>query len=125
MPPEALERRIAARVERMLSDGLRGEAAALERRFGSLSCTARQAIGYAEMLAVERGDMTLAEARERMIVRTRQLAKKQRTWFRRQARVCWIDIDGEEKIAEIAARGREVWGKYGPTRIVCDGRRER
>jgi tRNA dimethylallyltransferase len=43
--------------------------------------TAAQAIGYKEMLGYVRGEMSLADARERLIIATRQYAKRQVTWF--------------------------------------------
>ena len=43
--------------------------------------TAAQAIGYKEMLGYACGEMSLADARERLIIATRQYAKRQVTWF--------------------------------------------
>ncbi|HSR87782.1 MAG TPA: tRNA (adenosine(37)-N6)-dimethylallyltransferase MiaA, partial [Pontiella sp.] len=75
-----LHQRIEERVDRMYAAGLLDEARALIDR--DLSPTALQAIGYAEAFAVLRNEMTLTQARERTIIRTRQLAKRQMTWFR-------------------------------------------
>ena len=50
-----------------------------------------QAIGYAEAFAVLNNEMTMEEAKEKTVIRTRQLAKRQMTWFRNQLNVEWID----------------------------------
>jgi tRNA dimethylallyltransferase len=114
-PRPALHARIEARVRAMYARGLIEEtvrllAAGLER-----SPTASQAIGYAEAAAHIRGTCTLEAAIARTIVRTRQLAKRQMTWFRNQANVCWISLEEEPPIPMIAARVAEAWSRHGPT----------
>ena len=52
--------------------------------------TAREAIGYKEILAHLDGTWSLAYARRRIADRTRQLARRQRVWFRRDRRIAWI-----------------------------------
>jgi tRNA A37 N6-isopentenylltransferase MiaA len=52
------------------------------------------------------------------MIRTRQLAKKQRTWFRHQMNVRWIEIAGREDVAETAARIIKQWEDDGPIRIA-------
>lgn len=111
-----LHARIARRVDAMYAGGLLDEAQALVHR--DLSETARHAIGYAEAFAVLRGEMTPVQARERTIARTRQLAKRQMTWFRNQARVEWVDIgdgrDGDRVARDVLA----VWERNGPARAA-------
>ncbi|MBT8045663.1 MAG: tRNA (adenosine(37)-N6)-dimethylallyltransferase MiaA [Pontiella sp.] len=112
---EELHKRIAQRVEKMYAVGLLEEARELSQL--ELSPTALQAIGYAEAFAVLNGEFTVEEAKERTIVRTRQLAKRQMTWFRNQLNVEWIntaDYPTKEKLAE-AVSG--FWKKLGPTKI--------
>ena len=85
-----------------------------------LSPTALQAIGYAEAFAVLRNEMTLDEAKEKTIIRTRQLAKRQMTWFRNQLHVQWIDtakFPSREKLAEAV---KCEWQKLGATPIVSN-----
>ena len=79
---ETLYRRIDARVDKMLADGLLEEA----RHVFSLSAgeTARQAIGYKELLPYFAGTCTLSQAVEEMKRATRRYAKRQLTWFRRE-----------------------------------------
>ena len=60
------------------------------------SSTAGQAIGYAEIMAHLDGTMTRAEAVDRTIIRTRQFAKRQETWFRRDSRIHLLRADDPE-----------------------------
>ncbi|MBU1693098.1 MAG: tRNA (adenosine(37)-N6)-dimethylallyltransferase MiaA [Verrucomicrobia bacterium] len=110
--------RIAGRVERMFESGLLEEARQLRDRYSSLSNTARHAIGYAEALAVLDGRLTLEQARDQAIRRTRQLARRQMTWFRHQARVDWMDHDFTEPVTVLAERVWTAWRKHGPTPVV-------
>lgn len=93
--PEEADRRIAARFADMIERGLVGEVRALAARPAGLSRTARQALGYREVLAhIERGvplDECLAEA----VVRTRQFARRQASWLRRDPRIRWAEDPGE------------------------------
>lgn len=89
VPRKLLADRIAARVQRMFTDGLVDEVRAAEASVG-LGPTARQAAGYSEVLAMFAGEMTRVEAIEQTIRRTRQLAKRQRTWFRSFQDAAWI-----------------------------------
>jgi tRNA dimethylallyltransferase len=102
---EDVNRRINARVTRMLEQGLRDEVARLLAEPAGLSPQAAQALGYAEMIRHLRGQCTLEEAVEHVKVNTRQFAKRQRTWFRRFRRVNWIDVGpqtGAEQVADAA-----------------------
>jgi tRNA dimethylallyltransferase len=89
--PEALRARVAERVAAMVDAGLVEEVRALWRR-GSLSRTARQALGYKELLdAFERGTPTEA-ALDAVVSRTRAYARRQLAWFRRDPRVRWSTL---------------------------------
>ncbi|MBN2702787.1 MAG: tRNA (adenosine(37)-N6)-dimethylallyltransferase MiaA [Pontiellaceae bacterium] len=112
---EVLVRRIEARVEKMYAEGLLDEARALMPF--NLSATALQAIGYAEAFAVLRGEVTEAEAKEKTIIRTRQLAKRQMTWFRNQLNVEWIDTSDYESMEQLAEAVLNAWGNHGSTPI--------
>ena len=112
---EVLLQRIEARVDEMYAAGLLAEAEGLLKL--ELSQTAMQAIGYAEAFAVLKNEMTLDEAREKTIIRTRQLAKRQMTWFRNQLDVDWInteDFPTPEKLAEAVSH---AWKTTGPTEL--------
>lgn len=117
LPRAELRRRIEARVARMFAGGLIAEAVALRARHGSLSPTAAQAIGYAEALACHDGLIDLPEAMARAAARTRQLAKRQETWFRHQLAVHWVDIEDETPVAEVAGRVLQAWRIHGPAAI--------
>jgi tRNA dimethylallyltransferase len=106
---EVLLKRIAVRVDEMYANGLIDEARGLVDL--ELSVTAQKAIGYAEAFAVLRGEMKEAEAKERTIIRTRQLAKRQMTWFRTQLNVEWVITADFPTLGKIAAEVSNVWGK--------------
>lgn len=118
MPREALHRRIAARVEGMFRKGLLAEVEALRKKYPIWSQTAAEAIGYAEALAVLEGRLSPGEAKERIAIRTNQLAKKQETWFRHQADPIWIDIGESDPPETVAEKVRIVWEKYGPNTVT-------
>ena len=123
---EGLERRIRERVAAMYRGGLLDEVRELIaiREFTAWP-TAAQAVGYAEAVACLEGRLTEAEARERTVIRTRQLAKRQMTWFRHQCQVNWIDVTGDAGVPETAERVRQAWAATGPTplALIATGRR--
>ena len=87
LPRPVLARRIAARYRAQLADGFLDE---VERIRHAMSRTARQALGYRELLAHLDGACTLDEAIEVATGRTRQFARRQRSWFRRDPRITWM-----------------------------------
>lgn len=80
--------RIEKRVDQMLDAGLAGEARSLAKR--GLSATARQAVGYKQILEASAED-TPAETRARIIRATKRLARRQESWFRSDPRIGWVD----------------------------------
>lgn len=103
--------RINERVRRMMDAGLLDEVRALLAEPRPLSRSARQALGYAELIAYFDGTGTLDEAVERIKINTRQFAKAQRTWFRRFRSVQWLEINADSSVREIAD---EVLGRLEP-----------
>jgi len=101
-----LDARVRARVARMLETGWIDEVRDLmERGFGAW-LTASQAIGYAELAAHLDGRLALDEAMERTVKRTKELARRQMAWFRRDPRVRWFDAGEDGAVAvvdEVAA----------------------
>jgi tRNA dimethylallyltransferase len=88
---DALRDRIGARVLAMVDEGLLDEVRGLvDRGFGGW-LTSTQAIGYAEFAAHLGGRLSLDEAVERTVSRTRQLARRQIAWFRRDPRIRWFE----------------------------------
>jgi tRNA dimethylallyltransferase len=88
----ALAERIERRVHRMVADGLLDEVERLTTRW-RLSRTAAQALGYKELVQHLDGHVSLDQAIDQVIVRTRQFAVRQDRWFRRDPRVQWVDIE--------------------------------
>ena len=87
--------RIEARIAQMVDDGLADEVRRLAAAPGGLSRTAREGIGYKEVLDHLEGAVpTLEAALRRTAERTRQLARRQRMWFRRDRRITWIGSSG-------------------------------
>ena len=82
--------RIDRRVDQMMAAGLVEEVEGLLSSGVPESCTAMQAIGYKEMVAALREGRAVAEAAEEIKLRSRQYAKRQLTWFRREPSVKWI-----------------------------------
>ena len=100
--PVELARRIEARFAAMRTAGLVDEVRALASQ--PLSRTAREAIGYREILAHLDGQLTRAEAFDAAVRRTRRFARRQRVWFRRDPRVEWIDASAPVRaLAEVAS----------------------
>ena len=87
LPRPVLAGRIEARYRQQLAAGFLDEVRDLRDR---LSQTARQALGYKELLAHLAGDCTLEEAVAAAVSRTRELARRQRSWFRRDPRITWL-----------------------------------
>ncbi|MGI6239023.1 MAG: tRNA (adenosine(37)-N6)-dimethylallyltransferase MiaA [Christensenellales bacterium] len=101
IPREQLYARIDRRVDEMIEHGLLDEVRAL-MQLSEDHPTAIQAIGYKEIASALRGEMPLSEAIVQMKQATRNYAKRQLTWLKRDARVIWIDAS--ECSASDAAR---------------------
>ncbi|MBD5788128.1 tRNA (adenosine(37)-N6)-dimethylallyltransferase MiaA [Cellulosimicrobium terreum] len=84
-----LDERVRTRVEHMWDQGLVDEVRGLDA--AGMGRTARRAVGYAEVLAHLRGEITEDAAREAVAAGTRRLARKQMGWFGRDPRVHWLD----------------------------------
>ena len=108
-PREALYRRIDARVDGMLRDGLVEEVRALMADEASHP-TAMQAIGYRQIAAALRGEISMEEAVRLTKQASRNFAKRQLTWFRRDERVRWIPAEGRDAEA-LAGQMRDVLSK--------------
>ena len=87
LPREVLNRRIEERYATQLADGFLDEVRALP---GELSRTARQALGYRELLDHLHGKSGLADAVDEAVRRTKAFARRQRSWFRRDPRITWL-----------------------------------
>jgi len=90
------------RVKRMIEAGLIDEVQSLLAEDKPLSTTARQALGYAEIIAHLQGGPSLAQTVENIKINTRQFAKAQRTWFKRFRETEWIDLEPDDSASRIA-----------------------
>lgn len=88
---DRLDRRIDRRYDDQLAAGLVAEVATLAARPQGLSRTARQALGYKELLDHLEGRCSLDEAMDLARRRTKRFARRQQRWFRRDARITWVD----------------------------------
>jgi tRNA dimethylallyltransferase len=93
---ETLDARVRARVAAMLEEGWLDEVRGLVARGFGAWLTASQAIGYAELAEHLEARLALDEAMERTVKRTKELARRQMAWFRRDPRIRWFDagMDG-------------------------------
>ena len=118
LPPDQLRARIEQRVREMYEQGLLDEVQALRQRYPQLSSTAREAIGYAEAIELLAGRCSREDAMARTAARTRQLAKRQRTWFAHQLNVRWLDIEASMTVEAIAQTVLEHWRTHGPVSLA-------
>ncbi len=107
-PRAELHRRIDVRVTSMFANGLVAEVKQLLARFGTLSRTAMQAVGYREVAAHVDGNRSLEETIESVKARTRQFARRQTTWFRSLAECQQVVVAEQEPPAAVAARIRQT-----------------
>ncbi len=104
---EILYQRINVRVDKMIQQGLVDEASRLYHS-GLLTGTAAQAIGYKELLPYLNGEDTLENCVEQLKRASRNYAKRQLTWLRRDSRVTWLHYDCAEDFPELVRRSIEI-----------------
>jgi len=105
-PRELLYERIQARTQAMLASGWLSEVQGLIAKGLPESAKPFEFIGYREMLAVARGEMQLDAARVAIQQATRRYAKRQLTWFRKEAGVRWFEGFGDEAAVQRDALAR-------------------
>jgi tRNA dimethylallyltransferase len=103
MERSSLAPRIEARVHRMFEQGLIAEVESLLSEGLLEGATAQRAIGYAQVIALIRGELTQNLAIEETVVATRQYVRRQETWFKRDQRIQWIG-EGEPRLPFIEER---------------------
>lgn len=109
MPREKLYAGIDRRVDRMMAQGLLEEVRGLKAKGYDRRLPAMQAIGYAQLIAYLEGEVPLETAVESIKRATRQFAKRQLTWFRRDERIRWFDCENyEEAYREIEQYVKET-----------------
>ena len=105
MERDVLDQRIAQRYEQQMADGFLAEVQTLVDLPAGLGRTARQALGYAELLDHIENGTPLDDALVTAVTRTRRFARRQQRWFGRDPRINWIETDGEvsaNALAELA-----------------------
>ena len=105
--------RIDRRVDRMMADGLEEEVRALLDSGVSRRCTAMQAIGYKELVPVISGELGAAEAAAQIKLRSRQYAKRQRTWFRRNPEAKRLLWSAAPNFTEVLQRSTAYLEEFG------------
>lgn len=106
MKRDELYARINRRVDKMFFSGAIPEVKALLKQ--KLSRTASFAIGLKELNGYFKGEYPLEAAKELMKKNTRNYAKRQMTWFRKDKRIVWVEVGKNEKPREIANRIKQL-----------------
>src|SRR5699024_1073181 len=111
LPRPVLHERIERRVHRMVEQGLLEEVRQLREQGLDRGRTARRAIGYEQAAAVLDGALDSRAAIDSTVAATRRLVRRQDTWFRRDARVRWPDVEA----GDLTGRAlREIRGARAP-----------
>ncbi len=96
---KVLHQRITLRFEQMIETGFLDEVANLYYRGDlSLDCPSMRSVGYRQIWQYMDGELSLSEAKERAIIATRQLAKRQYTWLRSWPDILWFDPTDEKEL---------------------------
>ncbi|MGH7971978.1 MAG: hypothetical protein ACREIC_24975, partial [Limisphaerales bacterium] len=98
-----LNGRIEKRVDMMFAKGLADETEELLKGGLIENQTASQAIGYRQVIEYLRGARPLPETVELVKIRTRQFAKRQRTWFRHQLPLTWVHVTPGQTASAVAS----------------------
>lgn len=107
-PRTVLVERIERRVDAMMEHGWIDEVRALMRAGYPEGLHAFKALGYREIFALLRGEMNEATARAAIKARTRQFARRQLTWFRKERGAAWIEYDGYDVAQALPALEKEL-----------------
>ena len=94
-----LDARIAARVEEMWAAGFVDEVRRLNSAGLRASLTASRALGYRQVLRYLDGEISEAQARDLTVIGTRKFARRQESWFRKDARISWLPYDHPELVS--------------------------
>ncbi len=101
MDREALYRRIDRRVERMIEGGFLEEVRFLRQRGYGKEAPGMQILGYKQLFSYLQGEMSWEETVGEIKKQTRNLAKRQLTWFRRDDSIKWFKIDEDKSIENL------------------------
>ena len=112
MDKQDLEIRICNRTKKMLANNWIEETKALWNKYSVGEVHALDSIGYRQICQYLVGEYTLEEVEEEIILRTRQYAKRQLTWFRNHSNSIEIDVEQFESVHNIADEIITIWKKY-------------
>ena len=112
MDKQDLEIRICNRTKKMLANNWIEETKALRDKSSVGEVHALDSIGYRQICQYLVGEYTLEEVEEEIILRTRQYAKRQLTWFRNRSNSIEIDVKQFESVHNIADEIITIWKKY-------------
>lgn len=104
VPREILYRRIDARVDAMIAEGLVDEVRSLLARGYDPALPAFSSIGYRQLAPALAGDLELEPAIERIKLDTHRLVRHQQTWFRKNDRLIRIDMTRADAVDDVVAR---------------------
>lgn len=107
VPREELDWRIAVRVERMFDDGVVEEIR--RARESGLSREASRAVGVPEIVSLLDGALSIEACKAAIARRTRQLARRQATWFRSFPEIRWIEAGSARPIGDVAAEAARAF----------------
>jgi tRNA dimethylallyltransferase len=103
---EHLDVRIRNRTEQMIADGLVGEVEYLCQKYGT-DLSLLNTLGYQEIKQYLTGEISLEEAKELIVLHTRQFAKRQRTWFRQSPNLEYVDMNNPDLLETVWRRINE------------------
>ncbi|MEH1866075.1 MAG: tRNA (adenosine(37)-N6)-dimethylallyltransferase MiaA [Nostoc sp.] len=103
---EKLGNRIKQRTDQMIANGLVAEVEYLCQKYGA-DLSLLNTLGYQEIKQYLAGDISLNEAKELIVLHTRQFAKRQRTWFRAYPKIEWFDANDPELLEKVWHRINE------------------
>jgi tRNA dimethylallyltransferase len=106
-----LDARIAARTEAMLAEGWLTEVQDLLKRGYNRSSPPMNSLGYRDLLTYLDGQYSWPEMVQAIVKSTRQLAKRQLTWFRKLPHITWLNLSGLEETAAVAQILERVQGR--------------
>ena len=99
---EVLHQRIVRRFDQMLDQGLVEEVSGLYRRGDlSIDMPSMRAVGYRQVWNYLAGQGSYEHMREYAVAATRQFAKRQFTWLRKEPQACWIDVIGTDPVGDL------------------------
>lgn len=102
MERQQLYKRIEERVDRMMKDGFLQEVEGLYKQGFNKNDPGMQVLGYRQFFAYMTGDCSLDDAVTEIKKQTRNLAKRQLTWFRREREIEWLNISEQQSIKSLS-----------------------